>query len=157
VYIDRQSFPWRTGGQAIQRSFLQHPLQKHQIWKIWISSESTWPIFSSRERISLGATTILTKDPDDRPITCRRQPKIGLSAKFYLSSHSSKIITSIIHSHIYSVTSDVTILPTYALDIMSEGAFHYEQRRLENDLVALEPFDVCVFSSSKTMSKNCSE
>lgn len=25
---------------------------------------------------------------------------------------------------------------------MSEGVFHYEQRRLENDLVALEPFDV---------------
>jgi len=25
---------------------------------------------------------------------------------------------------------------------MSEGAFHYEQRRLENDLVALEVFDV---------------
>lgn len=25
---------------------------------------------------------------------------------------------------------------------MSEGDFHYGQRRLENDLVALEPFDV---------------
>jgi len=27
---------------------------------------------------------------------------------------------------------------------MSEGVFHYEQRRLENDLVALEPFDPSV-------------
>lgn len=26
------------------------------------------------------------------------------------------------------------------------GVFHYEQRRLENALVALEPFDVCINS-----------
>jgi hypothetical protein len=36
---------------------------------------------------------------------------------------------------------------------MSGGTFHYEQRRLENDLVALEPFDVRVFSPLKAMSK----
>jgi hypothetical protein len=30
---------------------------------------------------------------------------------------------------------------------MSKATFHYEQRRLENDLVALEPFDVGIISS----------
>ena len=30
---------------------------------------------------------------------------------------------------------------------MSKATFHYMQQRLENDLVALEPFDVCVLLS----------
>ena len=30
---------------------------------------------------------------------------------------------------------------------MSKATFHYEQRRLENGLVALEPFDVRIISS----------
>lgn len=29
---------------------------------------------------------------------------------------------------------------------MSKETFHYEQQRLENDLIALEPFDVSEFS-----------
>ena len=34
---------------------------------------------------------------------------------------------------------------------MSQATFHYEQRRLENDLVALEPFDVRIPSYSSIL------
>jgi hypothetical protein len=39
----------------------------------------------------------------------------------------------------------------YAAGIMSKTTFHYDQRRLENHLVVLEPFDVCVGQSIKAI------
>ncbi len=40
---------------------------------------------------------------------------------------------------------------------MSKKAFHYEQRRLENNRVALEIFNVCWFYSLEAILNNCLE